>query len=201
MKYYVCHHAPLLQRKQYLTGMFNKFKIEDDVTWITGFLPSEITLPDEHRFNNIREYSLNLKHKYAFEDQIKKHIGVITIFEDDVIIPDDYLKYEALFLKEFKELDGDLLFHSECWKDDIKPEYLEQNKHVYYRPEYRTRCAYAYMVTLKAAIQIMKHWNINPLTPDHFLNEIITKEQLRSCYATPSLLQGSTEGYYSSSVK
>ena len=197
MKYYVLHHSPLTKRKQYLEHCFKLLNIEP--TWVTGFLPDEIKLPAQNRFVNIREYSLYLKHAFCYEDMIKNNIEIATIFEDDVVLWKEYRKYEEIFLKEFRELKGDIMFHGTCC--EIEPYENIEGKHVYYHPDYRTRCAHCYMVTLNAVNKIVKHWYTNPKTPDHFLNEMIEKEGLRSCYTRPAIQEGVYTGVYKSSIK
>lgn len=197
MKYYILHHTPLTERKKYLEHCFKIIGIEPE--WVTGYMPDDLVYPDTHQFLNIREYSIYLKHTYCFEDMLKNNIEIATIFEDDILLWKDYKKYEEIFLKEFKELDGDIMFHGICC--NIEPYENIEGKHVYYHPDYTTRCVHCYVIKLDTVKKIMPYWYTNPRTPDHFLNEIMGKIPIRSCYTRPAIQEGVNAGAYKSSIK
>ena len=198
MKYYCLHHTPLTARKEYLTKQFSLLNL--DVEWVTGFLPEHISMPENHRFVNLQEYSLYLKHLHCFEDQVKNNIDLITVFEDDVIIPDNYNNLKLLFLKEFKEIDGDIMYEGSVG-DYGKVRYPIEGKHVYYESYYLGRHAHCYTVTLEATKKFLSFYSTNFLTPDWNLNECITNFKLRSCWTVPHLDQGSCIGSYNSTIR
>lgn len=196
MKYYCLHHLPLIDRRALLMESFKRESI--DVEWVTGFLPSQITLPALSRFTTVNEYSLYLKHQYCLEQQIEKGEDIITVFEDDLIIPLNYKELERTFLQEFKDVAGDIMFQGICC--NILPHSIVPNKHVYYDPSYTSRCTHCLTVTLSTAKRILSHLNTNHIAYDWKLNEVIKQEQLRSCYTVPGLLQGSETGKFNTSL-
>ena len=183
MKYYVCHHTPLKDRRQYLTTELGRHGIEPH--WVTGFMPNDITFPEKHRFISKAEMSIFLKHVYCYQDQINNSVEYATIFEDDVSIEKTFRINERNFMREFIQLNGDIMFVGECC--NIKPANIIQGRYVYHEPSYRTRCAHYYIVSLKAANLIMQKIKDNPITIDHFLDEIIESRNLRSCYTVPGV--------------
>ena len=134
-KIYICHHSPLTKRKLILENILKEFKGE--IKWVDKFLPNQIsdsyeklinvknlnidpTLPgiDQNqylyyenagRIISISEYSLYLKMKYCFADQIKNKRKTIVIFEDDVLLDkniENYLNICAFeFTKHYPKLD------------------------------------------------------------------------------------------------
>ena len=205
MKYYVCHHLPLADRRVMLAKELSKHGIEPH--WVTGYTPNDIVYPEKHRFINKGEMSTLLKHKFCYMDQIANGIEYATIFEDDVdIYYKEFRLNEKKFMREFIKMGCDMMFVGECC--NIKPNNIEPNKHVYYHPSYRTRCTHYYIINLRAAKLILQKIDDNPITIDHFLNEIIETQGLRSCYTVPGIKAlssapqaGVTGGIFKSALK
>jgi len=196
MKYFCLHHLPLQDRRDYLQERFKVLNLV--VEWVTNFAPEEITIPIDATFKNQAEFSLYCKHLYCIEQQIKHNINNIIIFEDDVLLPDDFNEHVNQCLQEFKEINGDLLFLGICC--GIQPSNIVPNKKVYWEPGFLTRCAHCYIVTLEAAKKIYKHLQVNPVAYDFKLNKIIESENLKSCYGEPGIHQGTQGGKYISSL-
>lgn len=196
MKYFCIHHTPLHERKNYLTERFNTLQLE--VEWVTGFLPEEIEIPQNSCFKNKAEYSLYLKQQYCIEQQIKNNHEYAIIFEDDVILDNDFNEHIQQCLKEFNEINGDILFLGVCC--GIHPSHVIPEKKVYWEPGYLSRCAHCYLVTLPAAKKIAKHLYTDMVAYDYKLNNIIISENLKSCFGEPGIHQGSQGGKYTSSL-
>ena len=197
VKYFCLHHPDLADRRVSLESKFNKLGL--DVEWVCGFPPHEITIPPGSTFKNIFEYSLYLKQQYCIEQQVKKEIPLIIVLEDDVILPENFVEFTDICFKEFENLKGDILSLGTCCKivaKDIIP-----GRHVYYRPEYRTRCAHCYALTLHAAKIIYKYIATEQCAFDFKLNTIIEQEALRVCYAEPGILQATEEQLIKSSLQ
>ena len=68
-KIFVCHHKPLIQRKEKL----QKFFIENGigVEWVENYLPDEIEYEYKRVVGNINdsEISIYLKHQYCLNEQ------------------------------------------------------------------------------------------------------------------------------------
>jgi hypothetical protein len=197
MVYYCLHHPDLLDRKVYLDKIF----LDSDIypIWICGYHPSSLTLPKDSSFKNINEYSLYRKQQHAIEEQIKHKIEYIVVLEDDVLLPDNFKNYVQICLHEFIDVKGDILFLGKCC--NISARDIKQDKHVYYAPDYRSRCAHCYMLTLDAAKNIYPHLLSNQCAYDFKLNQVIDIEKLRVCYAEPGILQATEEKQIPSSLQ
>jgi hypothetical protein len=196
MKYFCIHHTPLTDRKEYLSERFKTLNL--DVEWVTGFLPDEITIPEGACFKNKAEYSLYLKQQYCIEQQVKNNYRHIIIFEDDVLLDNDFNEHIDICLKEFTEMNGDLLFLGICC--GIQPSTIVPNKRVYWEPGFLSRCAHCYLVTLSTAKKIHNHLYTDILAYDYKLNNIILHENLKSCFGEPGIHQGTQGGKYPSSL-
>lgn len=196
MKYFCLHHPLLENRKTKLELTFNQLNI--DAEWVVLFSPDDIEFPLDHSFKNIQEYSLYLKHQYCFEQQIKNNYNYIVIFEDDVILPDNFLSHLNQCIFEFENLNGDILFLGTCC--DIKPTNILPGKCVYHEDNFLSRCAHCYLLTLDACKIIYPYLLNNQKAFDFKLNDIIIHEKLKSCYAEPGILQGTNSKIVVSSL-
>ena len=199
-KIYVCHHIPLIERKNSLQEFFVQNNIE--VEWVEGYLPSEIEYEYKRVVGNINdsEISLYLKHQYCFDDQIKNNFENILILEDDVDLPFNFNEYLKKSMIEFNlhepKLDG-LMLGSCC---NINFKNTVDSKLVYYQVGQLTRCCHAMVFTLTAAQKIIKIIMIINYPIDHKLNYIIKKEDLKIGWVEPSIKQKSEIGLFESSI-
>lgn len=197
MVYFCLHHPGLSDRKIYLDKIFytsNIFPI-----WVCDYPPESLTIPSDAVFKNINEFSLYRKQQHAIEEQLKHEIDYIVVLEDDVILPDNFKEYVKTCLEEFVKIEGDILFLGKCC--NISARDIQPGKHVYYAPDYKSRCAHCYMLTLAAAKKIYPHLLNNQCAFDFKLNQIIEKEKLRVCYAEPGILQATEEKQIPSSLQ
>jgi GR25 family glycosyltransferase involved in LPS biosynthesis len=174
-------------------------KLNLAVEWVCAFLPEEIELPSTAKFKNKNEYSLYLKQQYCIEQQVQKEIPLIVILEDDVLLPDNFCDFVDNCVSEFTLLKGDLLFLGTCC--NITARNIQSDRSVYYEPDYKSRCAHCYAVTLSAARTIMKHIDNRQCAYDFKLNQIIAQEALRVCYAEPGILQATEQRLIKSSLQ
>lgn len=196
IKYFCLHHPPLTDRKNFLQERFSTLQISPE--WVCDFNPDDLTLPEGSNFRNKGEYSLYLKHQYCFEQQVKNKYDFIVIFEDDVLLPDNFNEHFKQCLVEFEQLQGDLLFLGVCC--DIKPKIIYPDKKVYWEPEFLTRCTHCYIITLHTAHIMLKHFYNRQMAADFKINDIIRLENLKSCYGEPGIHQGSHGGKFKGSL-
>tara|TARA_B100000242_G_scaffold264319_1_gene211784 strand:- start:22594 stop:23451 length:858 start_codon:yes stop_codon:yes gene_type:complete len=216
-KIYICHHSPLRHRKLRLKKIVDKFKTK--LEWVEGFSPYDIkidykkklafeknkidkSLPgiDQYQYTyyknagreiTISEYSLFLKMKYCFEDQIKNQRKIIIIFEDDVILSNEIENYLNICSFEFKNHIPklDCLMIGTAFK--FKSKFYNPKKVIHFGKNQLTRCTHAMMFSLNAAEKIYKNLNRVNWPIDYKLNEIIIKESLNVAWSEPGLLQSS----------
>jgi GR25 family glycosyltransferase involved in LPS biosynthesis len=182
-KIFCCHHPALKERKETLVPIFNE--LEMDVAWVEGHPPGELKLIKG--FKNVGEISLSLKHEEIFSYQIKNNLERVLILEDDAAINKDFPSLYSRCIKEFDNLNGDIMFIGECC--GIKPHGINSDQYVYHHPSYMSRCTHCYVSRLSAAKIIHAECLKMNQPIDFKLNEIIRSKKLKSCYTFPSVHQ------------
>jgi GR25 family glycosyltransferase involved in LPS biosynthesis len=184
---FVLHHNKLVDRKQLLARQIEAQQIK--TIWIENFLPEEIQIPAGENNIRISEYSLYLKHLLALKEQDRMGFSYTLILEDDILIPNNFKEYFELIFDQFVEQQGDLMMVGKCC--NLGPKEIINGQCVYWEPHFRTRCTHAILYTLSAARKIIPYLEKELIAFDHKLNDIIHKENLKSYYAEPGLLQSS----------
>lgn len=208
-KIYICHHKPLIDRRNRLEKVFNELKL--DVEWIEKYLPNEIDYEREvgnpiinkgceyaiqqNKYTyyknvgkkvSISELSLYLKHKYCYQDQINNNYQNILILEDDVTIENNFIDYINNNMKEFLEINPDILILGTAFS--FKPTKYT-GKYIHLNENQLTRCTHAQIINIKCVDKIMKHLYPINLPIDFKLNEIIILENLKVAWSEPGLQQ------------
>ena len=165
-----------------------------DVDWIETYHPRDIETWDHHGLSggSIGETSCALKHRDAMRRQIAEGIDVAIILEDDVELPDGFGEDLERYLREFSDLNGDVLMIGTCF--DMHVEELEPDRSVYLAPVHHGRCTHAYAVTLDAAQIIVPELEHMPKGIGHDLNDIVERHGLTMCWVEPGLRQLTMSG-------
>lgn len=196
-KVYVLHHSPLAERKKYLTDCFNNLNIS--VEWVESFLPESL---EDKKVITKNEYSLLLKHIFCYREQILNNYEKILILEDDCLLDSsfegkNFVDYYNICMEKFNKSKYNFMFLGCCCNLEISNPLPGIN--IYYHESFLTRCAHCYVITLDAAKKAVEEFMSNFLNPaDHFLNHVIRKNKLKSCYTHPSVYQGSGKVWKSS---
>lgn len=195
LKAFCLHHTGAPRRKEKLTPIFDRLKI--DIEWVESFHPSEIDISKLNIVKsdlNMGEISLYLKHQYCYEQQKLHEYKNILVFEDDVLLSDyshnNFWDFINKTVEEFDSMCGDLAFIGECC--NIKPHNIRDDQYVYHHPSYRSRCTHCYLSSHKCVDIILEELQCVRNAMDWRFNEIIEERNLKSCYTHPSFLQ-STE--------
>jgi len=184
---YIVHHIPNTERRTYVEEQFNKQNLLFE--FVTGFNPNEISKPDSETIT-VKEYSLYLKFEQSLKNFLNTTANYCIIFEDDIILCDNFKSYFNSFFSQFKNLDGDMLIIGTAFNE--KPTTLQSNVNVYWESWFKTRCAHAILYTRKAAEIVVSKLHNGPYRGfDHKLNDIITEKKLKACWLEPGLHQGS----------
>lgn len=226
-KIFVCHHKPLIDRKERLLASFEKYGIQTE--WIESFSPYQIR--DEydklvgvdylnfgknkpaiqqgyykyHRNNgrkvSLNELSLYLKHKFCLEKQVLNGYKTIIIFEDDIIFNENSLdlinKSSLEFALHKPKLDIAMIGTA----FGFEPKVNSLNKVLHFNKYQLTRCTHAMMFSLEGSYTIL-----NELFPinwpiDFKLNEIIIKKKLKVGWTIGGILQNTAEGKEQSAIQ
>ena len=201
MHYFCLHHTDRPDRKENLLKVFKREDLE--VEWIEGFHPDSINVDAlnlQHKLN-INAISVYLKHQKCYELQKKNNYKNILIFEDDVIIPEDFgfIPFLDKCMIDFESLEGDLLFVGGAF--DIKPPVTHPDQTVYTLPGFKSRCAHCYVVSQRCIDIILKNIDVMDDALDWKLNKIIEDNKLKVCYTEPSIQQATVEGLDSSTIQ
>jgi GR25 family glycosyltransferase involved in LPS biosynthesis len=208
-KIFVCHHKPLLDRKDRLDIIFKNLDL--DVEWVEKFLPEDIDYNKEignpiiekncdyaiqqnkyiyyenvGKKVTISELSLYLKHKYCYLEQLKNNYENILILEDDVNINFDFIDYINNNMKEFLEKNPDILVLGTAF--NFRP-VIFNGKYIHINDNQLTRCTHAQVINRKCIEKILDHLYPVNLPIDFKLNEIIILEKLKVAWSEPGLTQ------------
>ncbi len=201
MHFFCLHHTDRPERRERLEQSFSRERIE--VEWIEDFHPNSINVEKlnlQHKLN-INAISVYLKHQKCYELQKQNNYKHILIFEDDVIIPEEFGFAEFLprAMTDFENIQGDLMFIGGAF--NIKPSVTNENQIVYTEPHFRSRCAHCYVVSDRCIDIILKTIHVMDDALDWKLNKIIEDNRLKVCYTEPSLQQATVEGLDTSTIQ
>jgi len=218
MKIYVLHSSNLTKRKKHILEQFRIHNIYNfefiekyDITKITD--DESIIFDKDYKRTRM---SLFLKHLYVYELIAKDNDEEPTlIFEDDVILSDDFNEIVKAYIKETPE-DYDMLFIGSGYNLHINKELLDDANaaaHIYKNPY--TRATDSYIITNKCAKKLCEYIAAatatatatatanNKITQpiDMWLNRAIIDNQLKIYWSEPTIVsQGSQTGLFELSL-
>ncbi len=217
-KIFVVHHSPLVDRKNRLEKIFKKLDL--DVEWVEKYLPDEIDYDKEvgrpviekgtefaiqqNKYTyhknvgkkvTISELSLILKHKYCLLKQIENNYENIIIFEDDINLDINSIKYLNDNMDEFQDgvnkYELDILMLGTAF--NFKP-VNNTGVYIHYNKNQLTRCAHAIAFNIKSTQIILNGIFPMNLPWDFKLNELIILNNLNIAWSEPGLTQFSLGG-------
>ena len=205
MKIYVLHCGNLTKRKKHILEQFRIHNISN-FEFIEKYDVSEITDEECSIFDvNYKKtkMSLFLKHIYCYQLLIKECDTYATlIFEDDVILSDDFNDILSKYIKELPE-NYDILFIGSGYNLHIDKHKVIDDKYIYENPY--SRCTDSYIITNKCAKIICEYIaNCNDkinLPIDLWLNKVIKDNKLKVYWSEPTIVsQGSQTGLFELSI-
>jgi GR25 family glycosyltransferase involved in LPS biosynthesis len=147
--------------------------------------------------------AIGLSHIYAY-NQIKDNYDEALIFEDDIILCDNFITIFNYYLTQLPK-DYDMLFIGNGCNLHIQKDNLIYNKNIYKKCLYSTnwggdgftRCIDSYLVSKKCAINLCNYINnmtskIN-LPTDWWLNTIGRTIDLNIYWAEPTIVSQGSE--------
>ena len=221
MKVYVLHSSNLSKRKKHILEQFRKHNIYN-FEFIEKFDAREITEEESKPF--AKDYkrtlmSLFLKHIYVYELIAKdKSEETALIFEDDVILGDDFYDTLRVYVEEANGVSDvrdvrdaskyDMLFIGCGYNLHINKEVIEENKHIY-KNTY-TRATDSYVITSRCAKKLCDYYEAAvvataacPITLpiNLWLNKAILDKGLNVYWCEPTIVsQGSQSGLFETSL-
>jgi GR25 family glycosyltransferase involved in LPS biosynthesis len=211
MKIFIMHYTKLTKRKPHIIREFNKHNIHN-YEFVEVFDKEDITEAETKLFveNKPRSnISLYMKHFHAYKEIADKYDHAL-IFEDDVILSDNFMETLAKYLTQLPE-DYDMLFIGDGCNLHIDHHMLVPGKYIYERGVHPTtwggggaaRCSDSYIINKKCAIKLREHLyslktKIDEGGIDWWLNSIARHYQLNVYWAEPTIVtQGSQNGLFS----
>jgi len=205
MKIYVLHSSNLAKRKKHILEQFRIHNIYNfefiEKYEISNITDDECSIFDENYKKT--KMSLFLKHIYCYQLIIKENdTGPSLIFEDDVILNDDFNDILSKYMKELPN-DYDMLFIGSGYNLHIDTHKLIDDKHIYDNPY--SRACDSYIITNNCAQQIYEYFingddKIN-LPIDFWLNKVIANSKLKVYWCEPTIVsQGSQTGLFEISL-
>jgi len=211
MKIFVIHYKKLTDRKTHILEQFKKHNITD-----FEFIEIDRDELYEENISMFQEnYSksqiaISLSHFYAYQ-KINDSYDNGLIFEDDVILSDNFINILNKYINQLPE-DYDMLFIGDGCNLHIEPNKLIPNKYIYEKCLYPTnwggdgagRCTDSYLVNKKCAKKLCEYINnllykIN-LPVDWWLNVAARDNSFKVYWAEPTIVtQGTQNGLFQTS--
>ena len=208
MKIFIIHYKKLIDRKNHILKQFEKYNITDfefieiDRDELQKY---DLSIFEKNFINP--EKAIFLSHYYAYT-QIKDNYEEGLIFEDDVILSENFISIFNNYLKELPS-DYDMLFIGDGCNLHIPKDKLIANKYIYEKCLEATdwggdgcsRCTDSYLVNKKCAIKLCEYINnitykIN-ICIDWWLNKAARDINFKIYWAEPTIVsQGTQTGLY-----
>ncbi len=224
-KIYIIHYAPLEERREYLERRLKELGIEKYSEWIVSEKDEDITsghmnlVDSSERAINERikvlgsklppigkiDVIMMIQHLLILRKIAKtKGKKVSVIFEDDVLLSDDFPNRLDFAIKKLNDVEWDV-----CYTDkgslfvDPKVKNNYNEKIVLYEPPNRgANTTGSYLITAKSAKKLLKIMKKISIGPDMELSYIQKKNKLKVFWTVPFLTyQGSIEEIYQSNVR
>ena len=211
MKIFIIHYKKLVDRKTHIVEQFKKHNITD-----YEFIEIDRDELYDQNISMFKEnYSksqiaISLSHFYAYK-QISDNYENGLIFEDDIILSDDFINIFNKYITQLPE-DYDMLFIGDGCYLHIEPHRLITDKYIYEKCLYPTRwggngagrCTDSYLVSKKCATNLCEYINklsykIN-LPVDWWLNVAARDNKFKVYWAEPTIVtQGTQNGLFQTS--
>jgi GR25 family glycosyltransferase involved in LPS biosynthesis len=192
-KYYMCHYQKLSERRVYVESVVKKHNI--DLDWVLDYdkevidkdqLVKEMPMIFSDWFGrslSMAEISLVLKHRFIYEDVIKNGYQNVVVFEDDIILVDDFIEKMDSYMQQLPK-DYDFLWIGTCCGLKHQPQINGLNV---YRNQHGSRCTHAYVISNKACETILGRFADAYQPIDWILNSAIRDLNMNNFWAEPAL--------------
>jgi GR25 family glycosyltransferase involved in LPS biosynthesis len=202
MDAFITHYTKLKDRKEYIDNQLLKAGING--IFINEYDKEDLTFPILKPFDRSRlklsQISLFLKHVRCWELIIENDLDYGIIFEDDVVLEDDFVNKLNYYMKELPE---DFDYFSICdggspphgLNIHIDKKLIIDGKHIYkINPVVYggTRCAEAQLVSKKCAQKMIDYFynlkgNSISVPLDHFLNQFFRTDNSNVYWLEPTI--------------
>jgi GR25 family glycosyltransferase involved in LPS biosynthesis len=192
-QYYMCHYQKLVERKVYVENVVSKYNIE--LNWILDYdkeVLDEVELTKSFPFlysdkNGQKlskaEISLVMKHYFAFKDTVEKNYENVVVFEDDIILVDDFDKKLSDYINQLPE-DYDILWIGTCCNLHVPQ--TNSNLNVYLN-RHGSRCTHAYVISKQGCQKLLDFFHTIYQPIDWYFNTSVRTLNMNNYWAEPPL--------------
>lgn len=192
-KYYMCHYSKLTDRKEYVENVVLKYNI--DLHWVLEYDKEQINENElsknfPYLFSDnfgrklsLAEISLVMKHYFVLLDVIKNNYKNVVVFEDDIILVDDFDNKLKKYINQLPE-NYDFLWIGVCC--DLHTEQTNPDVNVYFNT-HGSRCTHAYVISNDACRKLVDFFPNIHQPIDWFFNTSIRELGLNNYWAEPAL--------------
>lgn len=208
---FIVHYSPLVERKKFMLEQLNKYELDN--TFIEQYDRNNLLDEDVKIFHKDLDRfhcAINLSHFFAYKQVLNNDKKYNLIFEDDVILSDNFKEKLGNALNQLPD-DYDMLFIGDGCNLHIHHSFIKEGQLIYekkYEPKRKrwgqTRCTDSYFVSKKGASKILdyiskiKDGELN-LEIDWFLNDVCRNLKLKVYWLEPTIVtQGTQNGTYNS---
>ena len=198
-KIYIIHYDKLVERKEHIEKQIKDFS---NVEWILNKNPEDLNESELSLFSgNLSQgsKSLTMKHIETFKRIVKEDIEYALVFEDDVILNNNFIYDYEEIKEEFMKSDFEICFiGSGCGLKVTKyTGILSDSKH-------QTRCTDSYIIKKSLCKKLLDiyieypHYSVNI---DFIMNKWFSDYKIKTCWSFKSIVkQGSQNGSFKRSI-
>jgi glycosyl transferase family 25 len=211
MKIFVIHYKKLINRKAHIIEQFKKHNITDYefIEIDRDELEKENISMFEKDYSN-SQIAISLSHFYAYKEISEKYENGL-IFEDDVVLSDNFINKLNTFISQLPET-YDMLFIGNGCNLHIEKHKLVKDKYVYEKclqptswgGDGASRCTDSYLVNKKCATKLCEY--INNLSYkiksaiDWWINVAARDNNFKVYWSEPTIVtQGTQNGLFKTS--
>ena len=192
-RYYMCHYQKLTDRKSYVQKVVSKYNI--DLHWILDYdkeVLDEVELskqfPDLFSDKNGQklskaEISLVMKHYTAFNDVIQNNFKNVVVFEDDIILCDDFDVKLNKYINQLP-IDYDILWIGTCCNLHVPQ--INPSLNVYLH-RHGSRCTHAYVISQQGCKKLLNYFHTIYQPIDWYFNNAVRTLNMNNYWAEPAL--------------
>ena len=215
MKIYITHYDKLTERKKHILEQLSRFNLECE--FVSNYGKENLTNKVKSMFRNLSdsEISISMHHLECYRRIVNNNDEYAIIFEDDVILHNDFKNMIEKYINDLPE-DWDMLFFGEGSGVHIPKSRISDECNIYVKStdlinknkdgiNGSTRCADSYLISKKCCQKILEKINkpgyIISMPFDHLLNYINFYNKFNIYWAEPTLTtQGTGNGTFKSSI-
>jgi glycosyl transferase family 25 len=209
LKIYILHYKKLIERKEHIKKELNKHFLT--YQFYEKYDKEELTKEDLSLFSTrLRdsEKSLLCKHIYVYREMIQNNDDYILMFEDDVVLDENFNQKLNTYLKELPN-DWDMLFIGSGCNLHIPKNEIKKDVFIYKKSHKNgsTRCTDSYLIRKKCAQNIIniinntKNYHISK-PADWWLNDMLRNIDANVYWCEPTIVkQGTQNNIFKSSIR